>query len=489
MIRYIIVRFIFPVLKPILDFRGNAIERVPTDIIFVDVIHRAVRRIFEGEGATPAVAPTVKVINISIGDPVRQLTSIMSPLARLLDWLSFKYKVLFIVSAGNQNTGGLNIGISFDEFKGLTQEQRNERIFSHLKDEIRNLRVLSPAESINSLTIGALYKDACQVMENERQAAAVSDGLPSPVSSFGLGYNRAITPDLYYYGGRKFLIRSIDGGLRWPISGREPGCKIAAPYGDGAESGQAFSFGTSDAAAQITHEAGKCYDVLNEIFFNETGNSIPNNYTAILLKGMLTHGASWDTCADELSKLTQLPPNRLHRWLGNGVPDISRVMECTNRRITLIGLGGLKPDEAHVYTLPLPFDFSAQLVKRRLTVTLAYFSPISPAKQRYRTAQIWFEIEQPHELFSTRQNTDWNSVRRGTLQHEIFSGENAVVWDIEDSIKIKVNCKKDAENRKETVAYGLFVTFEVAEGLDVDVYTSVVNKIRQAVPITTLGRA
>ncbi|MGI5872857.1 MAG: hypothetical protein ACOX8T_12570, partial [Bacillota bacterium] len=85
--------------------------------------------------------------------------------------------------------------------------------------------------------------------------------------------------------------------------------------------------------------------------------------------------------------------------------------------------------------------------------------------------------------------TDWNSVRRGTLQHEIFSGENAVVWDIEDSIKIKVNCKKDAENCKETVAYGLFVTFEVAEGLDVDVYTSIVNKIRQAVPITTLGRA
>ena len=80
-----------PVLKPVLDL-GNAIERVPTDIIFVDVIHRAVRRIFEGEGATPAVAPTVKVINISIGDPVRQLTSIMSPLARLLDWLSLNIK-------------------------------------------------------------------------------------------------------------------------------------------------------------------------------------------------------------------------------------------------------------------------------------------------------------------------------------------------------------------------------------------------------------
>ena len=475
-----------PILKPVLDFQENADERVPDDIIFVDLIHRAVRRMFEGDGATSAVASSVKVINLSIGDPVRQLTSIMSPLARLLDWLSYKYKILFIVSAGNHNNGGLNIGITFDEFKRLTQAQRDGCIFSHLKDEIRNLRILSPAESINCLTIGALYSDACQVTENERQAIAVSDGLPSPVSSYGLGYNRTINPDLYYYGGKKLLIRSRDGGLRWALSGREPGCKVAAPYGDGTESGQAFSFGTSDAAAQITHETGKCFDVLNEIFLNETDHPIPNDYTAILLKGMLTHGAKWNTCA-EISRLTQLPINKLQRWLGNGIPDVSRVMECTNRRITLIGLGSLKIENAHVYSLPLPFDFSTRLVKRQLTVTLSYFTSISPAKQRYRTTQIWFEIEQPHKLFSDRQNTDWNSVRRGTLQHEIFSGENAVVWGADDCLKIKVNCKKDAENFKDYVPYGLFVTFEAAQGLDVDVYTNVVSRIRQIVPVPTLG--
>lgn len=476
-----------PVLKPIQDFNGNTEERVPADIIFVDLIHRAVKRMFERDGTTPATAPMVKVINISIGDPVRQLTSIMSPLARLLDWLSFRYKVLFIVSAGNQNTTD-GIHISFDEFKSLSQDQRNECVFTYLKDEIRNFRVLSPAESINSLTIGALYTDACQVMENERQAAAVSDGLPSPVSSFGLGYNRTINPDLFYFGGRKFLIRSRDGGLRWALSGREPGCKVAAPYGDGTESGQAFSFGTSDAAAQITHEAGKCFEVLSEIFLNETGHSIPNEYTALLLKGMLTHGATWDTWANDLSRLTQLPVNRLQRWLGNGVPDILRVMECTKRRITLIGLGSLKLEDAHVFTLPLPFDFASQLVKRRLTITLSYFSSISPTKQRYRSSQLWFEIEQPHELFHTRQNTDWNSVRRGTLQHEIFLGENAVVWNMDDCLKIKVNCKKDADNCKDVVPYGLFVTFEMAEGVDVDVYRTVLNRIRQAVPVSTLGQ-
>jgi len=478
--------YFHPVLKPELNsISGKVYELVPKDVIFVDVIHRAVKRMFEGEESTPAVAPTVKVINISIGDPARQFANIMSPLARLLDWLSFKYKVLFIVSAGNHNNGELNLGISFDEFKRLTQEQRSERVFTYLKNEMRNYSVLSPAESINSLTIGALYDDACCVTENDRQAAAVGNGLPSPISSFGLGYNRVITPDLYYFGGRKFLVRSIDGGLRWANGPSEPGCKVAAPYGDGTESGVAFSFGTSDAAAQITHEAGKCFDVLNEIFLNETGQSVPSDFAAVLIKGMLTHGASWDFCSDELSKVTSLSPNRLHRWLGNGAPDISRVIECTDRRITLVGLGKLKPNAAHVYSLPLPFDFSKQLVKRKLIVTLAYFTPISPTKQRYRTTKIWFEVY-PSKLFPCRQNTDWQSVQKGTLQHEIFSGDKTVVWDADDSIEIKVNCKNDAGNYKDAVEYSLFVTFEVVEGLDVDVYTSVVNKIRQVVPITAL---
>lgn len=476
-----------PILKPVLDFQGNANEQVPTDIIFVDLIHRAVRRMFERDSSTPPVAPSIKIINISIGDPWRQLTSIMSPLARLLDWLSYKYKVLFVVSAGNHNTRGLDIGIDFEEFRSLSQEQRDECVFAHLREDIRNLRVLSPAESLNCLTIGALYSDGSQVTENQRQVLAVSEGLPSPISSFGLGYNRTIIPDLYYYGGRKLLTSSFDGKLRWVLSGREPGYKVAAPYRDGTESGQVFSFGTSGAAAQITHEAGKCYDVLEQIFLNETGKSIPSDYTAVLIKGMLTHGATWNKCADKLSKLTQLPINKIQRWLGNGIPDISRVMECTQRRITLIGIGSLKLDEAHIYTLPLPFDFSTQLIKRRLTVTLSYFSPISPARQRYRTAQIWFEIQQPRKLFATRQNTDWHSVRKGTLQHEIFEGENAVVWDAEDSLKIKVNCKKDADKYKKFIPYGLFVTFEVAPGVDVDVYTSVANRIRQTVPVSAIS--
>jgi len=76
-------------------------EHTPDDVLLIDLMHRAVRRICEGEAGAGAVAPTVRVINISIGDETRPFDRVVSPWARLLDWLSFKYGVLFIVSAGN----------------------------------------------------------------------------------------------------------------------------------------------------------------------------------------------------------------------------------------------------------------------------------------------------------------------------------------------------------------------------------------------------
>ena len=474
--------YVRPVFKPYEDFWGGAEEKVPDDVIFVDVIHRAVKRIFEGENGETAVSPDVRVINISIGDPVRQLTSIMSPLARLLDWLSFKYQVLFIVSAGNHNRNGLDLDVKFDDFKKLSLNERETLVFNYIKENNRNLRVLSPAESINALTVGALYQDGSEFTENNLQVMAVEEGLPSPISSYGLGYNNMIKPDIFYFGGKKPIIRnSINGGLRWGFNGRAPGVKVAAPYSDGRESGCAYSFGTSDAAAQVTYQAGRCYDVLMETFLSETHDAIPREYAAILLKGMLVHGATWESCGKKVAELFGESEKRLKKWMGNGIPDVDRVIEGTDKRITLIGVGKLQQDKAHVYSLPLPFEFGIKMIKRRLTVTVAYFTPTVPGKQKYRSSQIWFELEQRHDLFKSRQNTDWNSVKKGTIQHEIFVDNSIVVWDKNDDIRIKVNCKKDAENNHINIPYCIFVTFEAIEGLgtETDVYETVATRIKQ----------
>ena len=437
----------------------------------------------EGDGQNSATAPNTKIINLSIGDPVRQLATTMSPTARLLDFLAYKYQILFIISAGNHPEVINYVDKSFDEFKSLDIVNRSKTFGEIIEDNQRNLRVLAPAESLNGLTIGALYDDFTNANETDRFIWAVDRGLPSPVSAVGKGYRSIITPDLFYYGGREFIKRRLDGRIEWVESSREPGCLSAAPYGAGDTDGCAFSFGTSDAAAQITHEAAKCYDVLNQIFLDETGVNMPVEATAILLKAMLTHGASWELIADKLALTMGVSQKQLSTWLGNGIPNMSRVIECTKERITLIGLGALKKDEGDIFRLPIPIDFSSRLMKRKLTVTLSYLSPIAPNKQAYRGAQLWFNIDDGGKgLIPDRQNTDWRAVRKGSLQHEIFTGENPLVWN-DDDIIIKVNCKEEASKLKAAIPYCIFVSFEIAEGFGVDLYADVTAKIRQRIKI------
>lgn len=469
-----------PILKP-KDGYDGVIEQVPSNELFIDILHRAVKRIVEGENGENPVAPSVKVINLSIGDPVRQLGTTMSPMARLIDYLSYKYGILFIISAGNHADAILNTGKTFEELKALSISERSKEIFGAIKANQRNHRVLAPAESINSLTVGAIYDDYSESSENTRMIWAVDRGLPAPYSAIGKGYRSTITPDIFYYGGRKHL-RSTMYGVEWVQSQRAPGCKAAAPFGPGDGSGESYTFGTSDAAALITHEALICNDVLNQVFLSESGSGIPQDYQAILLKAMLVHGASWDGIADRLAIATGDSPKKLCKWVGNGIPDIERVCECTKERITLIGTGVLSNDDGDIYKLPLPIDFSSRRIKRKLTVTLAYMSPISPSKNTYRSTQLWFNLDEIGQtLVGERVNTEWQAVKKGTLQHEVFVGESSIVWN--EELQIKVNCTKDAENTRVAVPYCLFVTFEIAEGFDIDLYAAVETRIRQRVPI------
>lgn len=475
--------YVRPILRPIQSGFDEITEAVPNGSLFIDVLHRSVKRMMEGEGVESATSPNTRVINMSIGDPVRQLATTMSPTARLLDFLAYKYNILFIISAGNHPEIINSVDKSFSELKSLDMRQRNMIFGEAIKSNQRNLRVLAPAESLNGLTIGALYDDFTNTNETDRFIWAVERGLPSPISAIGKGYRSIITPDLFYYGGREFIRGRLDGKTEWVKSSREPGCLSASPYGAGDADGCAYSFGTSNAAAQITHEAAKCHDVLNQVFLDETGVNMPVDATAILIKAMLTHGASWEPVADKLALAMGASPKKLSKWLGNGIPNISRVIECTKERVTLIGLGSLKNNEGGIFKLPLPVDFSSRLMKRKLTVTLSYLSPVAPNRQAYRVAQLWFNIDDGGKgLVPDRQNTEWQAVRKGSLQHEIFIGENPIVWNNDDLI-IKVNCKEEADRIKAPIPYCIFVSFEVAEGFGVDLYADVSARIRQRIQI------
>ncbi len=484
--------YVRPLMKPF-QWGNDYVEQIPDDSLLVDKIHVAVRRLFEEEAGK--VAPTVKVINLSIGLSYRQFDRSMSPFARLLDWLSWKYKVLFVVSAGN-HPDNMDTGMTFTDFVAADLGSRDKAVIGHVNNESRNLRLLSPAESVNALTVGATFEDDSAFTENKRQVLPCSDGLPSAINSVGMGMNNAIKPDILFPGGRswarEFIGHGFDGTIiEWTDSPtREPGTASAAPFVAGSVASKVmYTFGTSNSAALVSHEASRCYDTLLEVFDNAE-KAVPDEHVALLIKAMLVHGAEWGALSDKYAKVLNLKnrqdrSSKLHRFLGFGKPNIERAIECAKNRVTLVGYGNLKNGEALTYNLPLPFNFSSSRICRRLTATLTYFPPFVPTKQKYRAAQLWYSIENgKKKLLDSRVDVDWQAAVRGSVQHEIFENNDIVVWDENDALQVKVNCRGDADDRfSGSVPYALIVSFEIKDAIDIDVYAKVAERVSTKVPI------
>lgn len=492
--------YMLPIMQPdLLSDPKKRIEHIPDDVFFEDRILRAVRRMFEGEGATvPAQAPNVCVINLSIGDPARPFIHTPSPWARLLDWLAWKYRVLFCVSAGNY-PDDINIALSGTDYLALTDSEKVKQTLKCIQMQLSGRRILSPAESINAITVGAIHTDNCR---NYDQGARI-DLLPgtalfSPAARFGYGFRRSVKPEILFPGGRQLYSTpisnnqtsySLDGSLR------EPGQKVAWDSKQaGALSQTVHTRGTSNATALATHSAARIYEVLDALR-GEHEESIPQRLISILIKALLVHGAKQDDDACQIiSAVLKTQDNSrqfkkmMARYLGYGAVQIERVLACTEQRGTVLGCGEIRENEIHEYRLPLPPGLSSSKEWRRMVVTLAWFSPVNPNHRNFREAKL--EIS-PSNKWSTlplklaRQDGDHNQVLRGTVQHEVLEGtEQIMAFQDGDSILLHVTCKKDATVRlDDAIPYGLAVTLEVTEGIQIPIYEQLRTRLQTQVAV------
>ena len=494
--------YVRPIMKPTAWPNSPRPEQLPEDILFVDYVHRAVKRIVEGEGEDGPAAPTVKIINLSIGDCLRPFSQMMSPLARLLDWLSVKYNLLFIISSGN-HLEKIDIGISGNDFLKLNAINRESLVVKKLYEDMRHRRLLSPAESINGLTVGALHTDASQDIHLGHQFNPFQSELPSPVSPFGSGYRNSIKPDFITPGGRVLYDTSIGSNHIEPRNRSiAPGHQAAAPSTQaGPPDKTRFCCGSSNSAALTSRTAGIAYDYLESIFQEQARGSDFSTFGIPILKTALVHGCSWNRSGERLDTLLKADgnagktKNKISKWLGYGVPDFEKALGCNDQRATLIGFGRLNDGKAHVYQLPLPPSLNAKRERRRFTVTLAWLSPVVSTTQRYREALLWFDFEDGKESRDKLEKkihvkgieSDHYATRRGTVQHEIFEGETAAAISDGDFLRIKVNCRNDARKISSPISYGLIVSLEVAEGVNLPIYNEIRTRIAPAVEIRAGG--
>jgi len=485
--------YVRPILQPDpRDWRRTREEAVPQTELVVDLLHRAVKRLFEGSASEPAVAPQICVINLSIGlrDRLFDGRSGLSPLARLLDWLAWKYKVLFVVSAGN-HTQPVQLGLPRSEIPGLTPGDFQALVVRAVALDNRHRRLLLPAEAVNAITVASVHDDASSAPAMPGAVDPYVDaGLPSMINAQGMGHRRAVKPEIQLPGGRVVLVEGAQQGNRASfdvqIRPGPPGQRVAAPGPSAGDLTYTWhTRGTSNATALASRAASSLYDVLQELRSGPGGDLIDTVPYAVWLKTLLVHGATWGTAANVLERIlgtrqyTGQFSDRIVRLLGYGAVDAGRVRECTERRVTALGGGFLQADQAHVYRFPLPPSLSGQRGWRRLIITLAWLTPVNLKHQAWRCGHLWFTPPWQALQVSHRE-AHWQAVQRGTVQHEVMDGESAVAFVDGQGLEIQVNCRSDAGVLEQAVPYALATTLEVAQEIGVDIYDEISLRIHAA---------
>ena len=464
---------------------GGAPERTQPDRLLIDTIYRAVLKMKAGDPDGPATAPEVFLVNLSLGDETRPFAGSMSPWGRLLDHLADRFGILFLVSAGNVRdplpVPAFNGTLDLDR---AATADRERAIFEALGEQRSQRTLLSPAEALNAVTVGAWHEDAVETAVRSNLLYTPYEDEPGPniTSALGLGHRKVIKPDICMPGGReRFLVVGAGAGLR--IRGAEPGrffgLKAAIPDADGRLDQEGLTAGTSAATALATRAAHRLFDALLDEDNGAVLADVPSEYYGVVVKALLVHRAQWGAKGALLDALYgphgqgQHTPRKdnVARVLGYGRPLVEEAMTCAANRATLIGHGAAPPDgAANLYRVPLPACLERVTEPRSVTLTLAWFSPVNVRHRAYRRAKLELQplgLETSAGVGRVPEQPSDKSVPRGSLFHVRYHGDKAVTFVDEGHLQCRVFCREQGGALDQPIRYGFAVTIEAGEGIPV----------------------
>lgn len=480
---------VVPVLKP-----DGAYETPPKDKLALGVIHRAVKELKEGTAGQEPSGPDVVIINHSICDEAAGFAGVMSPWARLLDFLAWKYRVLFVVSAGNIpeqfDVPGYPTGAAM---RAATPENRRAELLKAIDAAKSQRTIFSPAESVNALTVGAAHADGSTLTLPNSIADPFGDrAVPILSSGLGHGFNRSVKPDVLLPGGRQIALATEGPMLR--VHGREHadryGQLVATPDPvTGHLDFTRMSAGTSNAAALATRMGLLIGDVLDDSPVNSGVPWYRRKTAPCVLKALIAHGASWGDLGQEMTDIhipAGSPPRRkeaVSRAMGYGPVD-GRLVEGGGHRVTLLGEDSIRKEQRHEWRIPLPDDLRSTIEFRKIVVTLAWLTPVFSNSSQYRAiglnivgaggnTRIWEGVKrhgaQPAIGFA----------KRGTLIHAVYEGNRkAIPFGPEGDFIINVQATaKAAGLAKIDVPYALAVSIEVADTINADIAASIRRRV------------
>lgn len=460
-----------PILAPDTGSSSQAESLRPRELA-PDLMRRVFRDLF-GDSAPPETAEVV-VVNLSVGDPASPFDGVLSSWARTLDWLSARYGVLVVVSAGNH--GPVPTPAGSHTIKGLTGDERAKAVNAAVAATQPRRSLLAPADAINALTVGALSQDGTgeAAMPGYRFDAADGALMVSPLSGLGSGYRHAVKPDVVAPGGRVFFRDPVAEGeshLHFALqAAMGPGIRVAAPDG----SSEVFTTGTSPAAAAISRVAASAADAVDRL----TQGALNRAEKAVATKAFVAH-------AVRVPEALMVDDGLGHHAHGYGVPSRDLSSGCMSNEAVVLFVADLGAGEERRISLPLPNGLQTVGVKR-VTATLAWMSPVNWKHRQYRRAALGFTTPSGgFPALGSARDISAVEAKRGTLQHGVWEITKTVAGGHGDTLDLRVQCREQAGGlHGERIDFAVVLSLWVAPTLGVDVYTQVAQQVSAPVRIT-----
>jgi hypothetical protein len=458
-----------------------------------DLFDEAIVRLKQGPNAT---GPGIIIVNASLADRNKPFAIHISGWARVLDYLAHQYGVLFVVSAGNQFGDLVTDGIGRVEFEALNDWDRAKTALMASGNSIAQRRILSPAESVNALTVGGLHGDSHPSGPLPAWTFDIwaNTGLCNVSSALGPGYGGATKPDIIALGGRHHVrLAPMGTGHRLTPLGKGAsalgGIRVAVAPTAQDPNKTARTIGTSVAAALATRTAIRAHEVLEAVY--DDFGKIPDSQRALLLKALIVHTAKWTAGRDLIIEVLGPSGNQyvrqkdnVRRYLGYGSIDGDVVLECAADRATLWGVGDLLAGQGHRFFVPLPISMSGKSQFHELTATVAWFAPPRIGHTQYRGVRL--KLLTPEELgslgvTSSKEQPDINQAHRGTVIHRRWTGNKAAA--VADGDNLELFVQREPDQIAGAIPYAVVTTLSMPGVNEVDVQVRAKLAIKPKIPV------
>jgi hypothetical protein len=332
--------------------------RVPVSVNWVKAISEAVVYLAESW--------QTRVINISIGDCEAPFGGGKStPLAAELDTLARRYRLIFVISAGN-----------LDE-----TEIEHERWPAYLLEGTGAL--LDPGQASAAITVGAISSSdgltPADVGSTLEATAVARSAGPAPFTRIGPGVRGAIKPELNANGGNCRLDHN-SGELR-----TDAAIEVVSASARFPERLYDTAVGTSFAAPAVANVAGR-------LLARYPG------YSANAIRALMLQGAAHLPATEAHFEGIANAETALHSLCGYGGLDWERCGYSDNNRVVMVAEDELLPEDFHVFRIPMTDSFTGISGNHLITVGLAFTPPVRHRRFDYLAFQMDFQLVRGIEL-------------------------------------------------------------------------------------------